>query len=924
MALPSLFTCHFVLDEVPLFLFTADALVMAPHALLRDSRGGVRYGFRATQRLLFLLLRLCALCVCVSVLTSRYAYATLIASSKISRCTNTGDDPANCTKKMVVTLTVEAGQQAGEESLVFLNSAEDETASAGTTTSSAATTVSFAPIAITTSRSAVRYRYPVFYVQNYNAKPYEATVKGRLLNQCNADFNPNTATCGIAYGVDGKAIPFSQGFCCDCSMCQTLGFCEPGARANKACNVFDEYTTASCLRFGQRWYSGYTIGTYVTWFTLNVTVTRNTTATGDNGVAAAVVRQTVVLQLSPSVLGAAAGGGWGASARLVGSFAPTDQPLDLTAHMLFAPALPLTDERVRAGATEWILLPKTLVSLDGRECNKVGVSYEAFASQGNMCNLSPGSCLSSQLEDYRTADLSRMAAGKKAQYMATGYGNFDLEREANTTSTGKVSPYISYVAASPAATMVVLTVDADGLEYIVGVADGKIVSAALNQATIEASSTDGVLLVVVRNVAAATGRLVVSVQSCTTGVFPMAAQTLSLSAQQQSTLRFNVYMQDIAAPGNASCTVVVYNSEDLVTDTRVVSWTVAATNLHNGTQGDATSGGGGGGTTEEPSAASCSACGTLNIVCAVRRQCWGLVLLDLIVYIIVAAAIFCMIWFRRIFCCCFYRTRGGGHRSHCRSEHDGSRNSSAASGSRHRHHHRRHSPTREESGSSSSGASRRGRSRKLPCFPNSSGPSQRHSRHRHHRRSSGSPTGAPLRDAVVGPHLPLMTYAATPVHALSTPYCGTAAGAATSTSPFSSPLRVQPPPSNAHRDADWPSRPPSTAPDFSPTFLRECAAFSASPPLLSLPPPLPPSPPSPSCWSTAGGGLHSPASSLSPLTPPFSARGTRSEYDYARENALRWQACRGDGGGASVQRISHVSTLSPLHSATRDERAPFM
>ncbi|TPP46486.1 Male gamete fusion factor family protein [Leishmania donovani] len=545
------------------------------------------------------------LCVSLLVRLACPARAAFVSSSLISYCSDSGDENISCTKKMVVTVTVEGEQLPGEESLLFLNSATDMTVNNGTA-------VQFSPLRITTSRSAVRYRYPLFYVQNYNAKPYEATVKGSLLNQCNADFNADTATCGLAYDAAGKAIPYSQGFCCDCSMCQTLGLCQPDARANAACNIFDKYTTASCLRFAQRWYSGYTIGGYMTWYTVNLTLSRNVSGSGGAGAA-----EKVVMHLSPSNNGETAGEGWDVMARIVGTYAPVDQPLDLTSRMLFAPAIPPNDARVQAGAAEWLLLPTNLVTLDGRECDKVGVSYEAFASQGNKCNLRPGSCLSSQLEDYRTADLQRIAAGNKGQYMATSFGDFNLENDAAT------SPYISYLAASPAATMISITVSADDLEYTVGLASGKIVSADLNKPTLQAGTADGVMTVMVRNTAAVTGRLVVGMLNCSDGVFPMTAQKLSLAAQQQAAVTFKVYVQNSYASGKASCTVVVRNAHEAITDLRVVSW--------------------------------------------------KLILLDLFVYLLIIAVVLCVIFFWRVFCCCLYllgrqHRRGSGGEAEPKNE----------------------------------------------------------------------------------------------------------------------------------------------------------------------------------------------------------------------------------------------------------------
>ncbi|KAG5492469.1 hypothetical protein JKF63_01047 [Porcisia hertigi] len=601
------------------------------------------FTLRTRRVVLFLMLFICL---------ARPTRSAFVASSRISYCSDPGDEKMNCTRKIVVTVTVEGGQLPNEESLVFLNSARDMTVGLN------GTPVEFSPIHITTSRSAVRYRYPLFYVQNYNAKPYEAFVKGALFSQCNAEFSEGKATCGIAYDLKGKAIAYSQGFCCECSMCQTVGFCPPSARARAACSVAGDFTTASCLRFGDRWYSGYSIGSYVTWYTLNLTLSRNASR-GSHGVGSAkrAMVQKAVMHLSPSNKGDRAGSGWDVSAAILGNYAPSDQPFDFSSHMMFVPAMPQDDPRLTAGAAEWMLLPSHFVTLNGRECNKIGTSYEAFVSQGNMCSLSPGSCLKSQLEDYRTADLGRIAAGKKGLYMATSVGNFSFEDRETP------SPFLSYFSSSPAATMVSITASADDLEYIVGLASGKIVSAAVNKPVLEADSRDGVMTVVVRNTASVTGRLVVGTLNCSSGVFPMTAQVLSLSAQQESALTFNVYMQNNKTPRDASCTVVVRNAEEVITDSRIVSWKVSSTMFTNGTQGgsadreDATS-------TEESSAVSCKNCRKLDMSCAVNRFCLGLVFLNAFVYLLIAAAVVCVFFFRRTVCCCFYGEASHSHGDH--------------------------------------------------------------------------------------------------------------------------------------------------------------------------------------------------------------------------------------------------------------------
>lgn len=48
----------------------------------------------------------------------------------------------------------------------------------------------------------------------------------------------------------------------------------------------------------------------------------------------------------------------------------------------------------------WMLLERVRFSLDGVECNKIGVSYEAFNGQPNFCSSPFWSCLHNQLWNF--------------------------------------------------------------------------------------------------------------------------------------------------------------------------------------------------------------------------------------------------------------------------------------------------------------------------------------------------------------------------------------------------------------------------------------------------------------------------------------------------------------------------------------------
>ena len=61
--------------------------------------------------------------------------------------------------------------------------------------------------------------------------------------------------------------------------------------------------------------------------------------------------------------------------------------------------------------SNWMFISKDAVTLDGSECDKIGVSYEAFQNEANKCNMIIGSCLTNQLEDMYASDLLRITQG---------------------------------------------------------------------------------------------------------------------------------------------------------------------------------------------------------------------------------------------------------------------------------------------------------------------------------------------------------------------------------------------------------------------------------------------------------------------------------------------------------------------------------
>ena len=48
------------------------------------------------------------------------------------------------------------------------------------------------------------------------------------------------------------------------------------------------------------------------------------------------------------------------------------------------------DFKLFQGMSRWMFITQDGVTLDGTECDKIGVSYEAFQNQANKCNMMIG------------------------------------------------------------------------------------------------------------------------------------------------------------------------------------------------------------------------------------------------------------------------------------------------------------------------------------------------------------------------------------------------------------------------------------------------------------------------------------------------------------------------------------------------------
>jgi len=391
-----------------------------------------------------------------------------------------------------------------------------------------------APLRVSVTKTPTYATYPLTYLRPFNYGAREAVVStgtGWPSLTCDAGALSSSPTCGWATTGSGLSVadrvPDSQGFCCDCSLDQlgsgTLGGGStqgerarggaggdgreregererrkretqkkklekprekensPGTRGNLNCNLFSSFFIAAgsahCLRHDPLWYEGYEMGTSLVDFEITVNATTTTTTSPSSSPSSSSASQDLLLTpASPAgVLPAA-----GVAARLLGDLSSYYSPPDLGGSVLLIPHPPdatsLT-QILTQNTSEWLVVDKSLVSLDGRDCDRVGTSYPAFRSQASACSSAQGACLHNQIRDLRASDAARVAQGLRPRHLVGRWGG-GQPGAAQAFKRGGVGPlWFGLPLPSTSASLVTLSVDAGSLRVVTNVARGKVRSA---------------------------------------------------------------------------------------------------------------------------------------------------------------------------------------------------------------------------------------------------------------------------------------------------------------------------------------------------------------------------------------------------------------------------------------------------------------
>lgn len=584
----------------------------------------------------------------IALLLASPASAALIASSQLEQCVRSGpsaDELACEERKFVVALTVENGQNGTETVEATFGSAEDE---AGLDHALEH------PWRLVLRKSRVVLRYPITYVQSFNALPAEEVLLEPPFG-CADGAEAAAPTCGWALDAGGGRITDSQGFCCDCSLLDAIGLSDEGTRAaSLECSLFSTMSSAHCLAFDELWYSAYEVGAAETHFTIELGVTSYTQPDGAD--ADAVEERQEVLELGPHAPGARTADGR-IIARLIGDFARPAAALGLEHKYLLIPSAPATHERVRAGSAAWMLVDRARVTLDGSECNKIGVSHAAFRHEASRCERRAGSCLGAQPSHLHAEDMAAAAEGRTGSYLVRNFGSFFHQQDGAAAGAGAAAAtaggggdgeggarhYLAYAYSGLQASLLTLEMAADAVRFVTNNAPGEIDHAQVDD--FEALSGEGRLTVRFTNVGGVASDFTLEV-ACAEGadaaIAPVAAQRRTVAPYHAETVRFPI-RTDSPDAAEHSCSVVLRDALQAVTDEIAISFATTEVVEERGAQagetssgGEAYDGGGGGGASAglggargrlDTGAICAAACASwLDVPCLVLWGCWDIIM----------------------------------------------------------------------------------------------------------------------------------------------------------------------------------------------------------------------------------------------------------------------------------------------------------
>ncbi|GBG74789.1 hypothetical protein CBR_g19301 [Chara braunii] len=213
--------------------------------------------------------------------------------------------------------------------------------------------------------------------------------------------------------------------------------------------------------------------------------------------------------------------------------------------------------------SKWLILKKEKVV--GISCREPGVTGKWFNKQpgiGKGCDNPPGTCLGNQISDYM----------KDRQNYASYYGTLSGRKE-NGLMT------LEYLVTRARNTLITLELNADDVVFEMNRSPGKIISVFMP--SFEAMAAVGLLEVVAMNTGTLTAGFTLRILNCSRGVAPIQELARLIDAEEKVLFQFEVRTEDDNA-AMRRCDVVLFDSENIVTDSATMFFNTTATTYEKG------------------------------------------------------------------------------------------------------------------------------------------------------------------------------------------------------------------------------------------------------------------------------------------------------------------------------------------------------
>lgn len=576
----------------------------------------------------------------VVVLLAGSGEGLVISQSKVQTCTDEGDGPEDCDEKIVVLLSVPSEKDAGTSRLeAVLDKVEDDT---GSTVDEREFEE---PLQIVVTRSPAKAAYRLQYETTLNAKPEEVVAQ---VKDC-VDQRSEQATCSVYKDGEGNIIPGSEGFCCECDLDDSIDdtFGSDGRRAARYeidCGIFENKffvhgnpATAHCLRLAQNdWFDVYNVQDPRFEFGINITLKGL-----DNG--------PDLLSVSPAEPAKRTNNSK-VLAELLGDFQGYAVPPSLGGRFYIVPR----KDSSRPMEESTMVVPRDMVSLSGRECDRIGTGFLAFQGQQARCMRPVGTCLKNRGRDVLNDDQDTFDAGKTPEYLLARWApNNEVETDPGTFKLPVEGQKNSALR---------LELDATKMRFVQHLADGEFLNATLVNSnggpaeSFEALSGDGYIWMKINNTGGIPADFIPSL-NCTEGVQMIQSKgrvAIVPGKPEEITVRVAVSDQK---EKERECLAVLRDARLKIVDTKVVEFSTNATDFDDinlDLEDDVANS-----DAVKKADISCSAVcpNPANIFCSMSNNCWERAMFSLLVLCAIFGVAYCVC--TRCGCCRSSQNFGG-------------------------------------------------------------------------------------------------------------------------------------------------------------------------------------------------------------------------------------------------------------------------